>query len=96
MRKEVQILLTLLLFSLTIGTAAAQEDSVALRLNRDFGSGFGARIQGTFSFRVTGPENLVRVIFLIDGDQVGEDSDAPFRLQFRTNSYSPGYMRCRR
>lgn len=90
MRKEVQILLTLLLFSLTIGTAAAQEDSVALRLNRDFGSGFGARIQGTFSFRVTGPENLVRVIFLIDGDQVGEDSDAPFRLQFRTNSYSPG------
>ncbi len=90
MRKGALILLTLLLLSLSISTAAAQEDSVTLRLSRDFGSGFGARIQGTFSFRVTGPDDLVKVIFLIDDETVGEDSDAPYRLQFRTNSYSPG------
>ncbi len=61
-----------------------------LRLSRDFGFGMGANIQGTFSYRVTGPDNLERVIFLLDGEKIGEDTEAPFRLQFRTETYSLG------
>jgi hypothetical protein len=43
-----------------------------------------------FSFRVTGPANLERVVFLIDDQEIGEDTEAPFRLQFRTDNYPTG------
>lgn len=66
------------------------QETISLRLNRDFGFGMGSNIQGTFSFRVSGPDNLERVEFLIDGEIIGEDDTAPFRLQFRTESYALG------
>lgn len=74
-----------------VGTAVAQEsNTLSLSLNRDFGAAFGNNIQGTFSFRVSGPDNLRQVAFYIDDQIVGEDSEAPFRLQFRTNEFSLG------
>lgn len=76
------------------GTLFAQESArLLLRLNRDFGSAFGSRIQGTFSFRVDGPNDLVRVVFLIDGESIGEDDEAPWRSQFRTDDYVDGLHR---
>ena len=73
------------------GTAVAQSDNeLSLRLRRDLGTGIGTSIQGTFSFRVSGPDNLISVIFYIDDQIVGEDSEAPFRLQFKTDEYSLG------
>lgn len=76
------------------GTAVAQANTaLELRLSRDFGAGFGNRIQGTFSFRVSGPANLSRVTFYIDDDVVGEDSEAPFRLQFKTDDFPLGTHR---
>ncbi len=76
---------------LGLGTAVAQtNDTLTLSLSRDFGAGFGSSIQGTFSFRASGPDNLVRVIFYIDDQIVGEDSEAPFRLQFKTENYPLG------
>jgi hypothetical protein len=40
--------------------------------------------------RVAGPEDLSRVVFLLDGESIGEDSVDPFRWQFRTADYATG------
>ncbi len=40
--------------------------------------------------RVTGPENLNRVEFFIDGNRIGEVDQAPFNLRFSTDNYSRG------
>jgi len=69
----------------------AQEDtSLTLKLNRDFGYGLGNQMQGRFSYRVSGPDDLERVVFLLDGESIGEDNEAPFRLQFQTDDYALG------
>ncbi len=69
----------------------AQEDELTLRLSRDFGyGGLGGDIQGTFSYRVEGPADLVRVEFLLDEQVVGEDTEPPFRFQFTTDTYALG------
>jgi hypothetical protein len=70
--------------------ATAQSDPLVLTLSRDFGAGFGLKIQGRFSYRVTGPEDLVRVQFLLDGEPIGEDDTAPFAYQFQTENYADG------
>lgn len=76
---------------LLITTVFAQDEpTFTIRLNRDFGTAIGNRIQGTFSIRVNGPDNLERVIFYIDDQQLGEDIEAPFRLNFNTESFAPG------
>lgn len=63
---------------------------MTLRLRRDFGYGAGTQIRGTFSIRVSGPETLERVVFLLDDAPIGEDIEAPFSWQFRTENYSLG------
>lgn len=91
MRRKV-ILLTLfcLVFA---GKAAAQDEgsSLILHLSRDFGYGSGAEMQGRFSYRVDAPESVVRVEFLLDGDVIGADDEAPFRLAFSTGGYAEGW-----
>jgi hypothetical protein len=81
----------ILLVCWAVPAAAQDEQGLDLRLNRDFGYSSGAgQIQGTFSMRVSGPEDLQRVIFMVDGDSIGEVTGAPFRLQFRTDDYALG------
>ena len=80
-----------LLFLLLPSTASAQEaPELDLSLLRSFGSSLGGSIQGTFTYRVSGPDDLVRVVFLMDGESIGEDSEAPFRWRFTTNSFPVG------
>ncbi len=77
----------LLLFSF----ASAQGEQLQLKLSRDFGySGFGSDIQGMFTMHVSGPQDLARVDFFIDSNQIGEDTQAPFSLQFNTDNYPLG------
>ena len=40
--------------------------------------------------KVTGPEDLTRVIFYIDEQALGEATQAPFQLRFTTDSYPTG------
>jgi DNA-directed RNA polymerase subunit RPC12/RpoP len=89
LRKVIGALLLLVLVA-NLAMAQDEDDGLSLRLNRDFGFGMGANIQGTFSYRVSGPDDLARVVFLLDGEVIGEDTEAPFRLQFRTESYALG------
>jgi len=85
-------LLAVVFLFLTFFSAAAQtEPELSLRLSRIMGySSGGGKMQGTFSMRASGPENLARVVFFIDGQQIGEDVDAPYGLQFSTSAYSLG------
>ncbi len=88
--KRLIYLLFFALLLLPLTAVRAQENSLTLRLSRDFGYGSRAQIRGTFSYRVSGPEDLVRVVFLLDGEPIGEDMEAPFRLQFRTENFPLG------
>jgi len=74
------------------GLAWAQEEfPLKLSLSRDFGYSSGTgQIQGTFSMKVTGPDNLSRVVFLIDDQPMGEITAAPFKVRFKTDSYPLG------
>ncbi len=73
--------------------AYAQDDEeLRLRLNRDFGyaSLNSSQIQGTFSIAVSGPSNLTRVVFHIDGQVLDEVDEPPFSLRFVTDNYALG------
>jgi len=72
-------------------SALAQAQEISLTLSRDWGyGGFDNDIQGTFSMHARGPADLARVEFYIDDVKIGEDMQAPFALQFVTDSYVPG------
>lgn len=83
------ILVAILGYVAPVRAQAVEE--LALSLSRDFGSSFGkGDIQGTFSLKVTGPSNLVKVQFYIDNTILAEDTDSPFMVQFVTDDYTPG------
>ena len=87
-------LILLLLISLALtppAFAQADQEELSLRLSRDFGYSSGAgKIQGAFSMITTSPRNLLRVMFYIDGESIGEVTQAPFRLRFSTGDYPLG------
>jgi hypothetical protein len=90
MRKLQSLLLFFLIFACA-STASAQEDAnLRLTLKRNFGYALGSDIQGTFTIRASGPEDLQRVVFYIDGEPMGEATEPPFELRFHTESYSLG------
>lgn len=84
------LLILLVLFPVA---ALAQEDQpeLTISLRRDFGyGGFGIDIQGLFTIRTTGPDNLEKVSFYLDDQLMAEVSQAPFNYQFRTDDYGLG------
>jgi hypothetical protein len=84
----------LLLFSLAfVSPVLAQSgDTLSLSLRKDMGFSDmgGGRIQGTFSMTASGPANLSKVVFYIDGQAMGEVTQAPFKIQFFTDRYPAG------
>lgn len=83
-------ILTILWFASLPALVQAQAE-LSLRLSKDFGYSSGTgKIQGTFSMKASGPDNLSRVVFYIDGKQIGEVSQSPFNLQFNTDNYAQG------
>jgi hypothetical protein len=85
-------LLVLAGLGITVVPVSAQDTSpLILRLNRDFGYSSGTgKIQGTFSMKVSGPDNLSRVEFQIDGNTIGEATASPFNLRFETGQFDLG------
>lgn len=77
-------------FFLLPSQVLAQSEELYLRLTRDFGYGAGSQIQGKFSLRVSGPDDIVRVDFMIDGEIVHTATEQPFRYQFHTDDYPSG------
>ncbi len=89
MRKILLIVAVLGLF-LFPGAVLAQDEALSLRLTRDWGYGAGNQIQGKFSLRVSGPDDLVIVDFMIDGEVVHTATQEPFNYQFHTDDFPPG------
>ncbi len=86
-----RFLLVLLLSLLLVAPVSGQATELTLSLSRDWGyGGFNGRIQGTFSFHVKGPEDLVAVQFFIDDQLVGADAQSPWRYQFNTDAFALG------
>jgi len=77
---------------LAVIPAAAQEENppLTLSLRKEFGFRGGNQIQGRFSIHVAGPEDIVRVLYLIDDQVVGESDQEPFDFSFNTGIYSLG------
>jgi Zn ribbon nucleic-acid-binding protein len=94
MKKLYSILLTLCLLALTMFSHARAQstDELMLGMSRDFGyAGFNNDIQGLFSLKIKDPPaDLVKVVFLIDSNTMGEDTEAPYNLQYNTDSYPLG------
>jgi hypothetical protein len=85
------ILIPFLVSLIFMSAVSAQSEDLNLILSRDFGSGgFNSDIQGTFSVKASGPANLERVQFFLDETLLGEDTDAPFAIQFITDNYTTG------
>ncbi|MBI3159833.1 MAG: Ig-like domain-containing protein [Chloroflexi bacterium] len=72
--------------------ARGQDESLTLKLNRNWGyGGFGGEIQGTFSVSVEGPDDLTAVRYFIDDVLLGGARQPPdFRVVFVTDDYAPG------
>lgn len=92
MKKIIAAILITILVSLTIiSVVSAQSEELTLSLSRDFGyGGFNGDIQGTFTVKASGPANLERVQFFLDETLLGEDTEAPFAIQFVTDNYPNG------
>ena len=89
---RIAFLLALTVSLLAVSTGFAQTESITLSMSRDWGyGGFNNDIQGLFSMHVSGPETLVRVEFYIDEMMIGEDTEAPFAIQFTTDAYPLGW-----
>jgi hypothetical protein len=84
------LLAVALLLAAAPQAGAQEEPALKLHLGRDFGYGGFGQIQGLFTLSASGPSDLQRVTFRIDGEPMGEDAEAPFKLQFHTDSYPPG------
>jgi len=85
------LVLTLLSLIFTVQAATPQCPELQIGLRRDFGYASGTgKIQGTFTVSASGPTDLKRVIFYLDGQPMGEVQQAPFSLRFSTDSYSLG------
>jgi hypothetical protein len=91
MRKRLLLILAFLVFSSARLAFAQQDAELRLTLRRNFGyaSGMGD-IQGAFTLRASGPADLQRVVFYLDGEQMGEAFGPPFELAFHTDSYPLG------
>jgi len=92
MMTNIRVFLVLLAILGIVTPARAQAvEELEFSISRDFGSSDGTgNIQGTFSMKVTGPSNLVKVRFYIDNTLIAEDTEPPFKVQFVTDNYAPG------
>ncbi|HSB88575.1 MAG TPA: Ig-like domain-containing protein [Anaerolineales bacterium] len=83
-------LLALVLLLFAYGSPARAQAALELDLDRNFGFAWGNQIQGSFTLRAEGPGDLVRVVFLLDGQILGEASKAPFEIPLHTGDFPLG------
>ncbi len=81
----------ILLTGALVDPAFGQEDAeLRLTVRRTLGYRAGDQIQGRFALGVEGPDDLVQVTFLMDGEVMEEDRDSPFEYGFHTGEYTLG------
>ena len=95
MTNKQTLTISVLLFLLTIlnfiSVHAQVDEDFFIRLTKEFGYSSGSgKMQGTFTLGVSKANDLVQVIFYIDGEQLGVATKPPFQLSFRTDDYKLG------
>ncbi len=86
----INFLLTILLFAGSLSPQQQDEQlKISLKRNWGFSSGTG-KIQGTFTIRTSGPDDLAQVVFYLDDQVLGEVNEPPFELRFVTDDYPLG------
>lgn len=92
--KQIASISLIVLIALSVAQNAIAQGELVLSINRDFGyGGFDNKIEGLFSLEAEGPQDLERVDFYIGEELLASIDEAPFRVQFSTNSYAPGEHR---
>jgi len=72
----------------------AQDTTYTVHVRRDFGYGMGSDIQGTFTIRLLGDEEIVdSAAFFIDEVVLYRTDEAPFSYQFSTQEFESGMHR---
>ena len=90
-RVFVAVMSSLLLLVCAAPALAQQpEEELDISIRRDWGFGMGGTIQGRFTLRVDGPEDLVEVYYFLDGELMSAVTEDPFKLQFHTDDYPAG------
>ncbi len=84
------MIICMMFVPISVNAQDDEDNEMVLRLRRRFGYGLAGQMQGTFSIRVDAPEEVARVVFLLDGEQIGQDNQSPFNLQFNTGNYDTG------
>jgi hypothetical protein len=84
------MLIAALLLALTLPPAQGSDGELTLSLGKTFGFAMGGRIQGTFSIRARGPQDILRVAFYLDDQLLAVDEEAPFEAHFSTSDFSLG------
>jgi len=71
--------------------AQTESETLTLSLRRDWGyGGFSGDIQGTFTMRAEGSDDLTRVDFYIDDTMIGSITQPPWNYQLKTDNYALG------
>lgn len=82
--------LGLLVWVALAGIAAAQDSELTLYVRRNFGYGGGSQIQGNFRCEIDGPKDLTSVTYYVDDQVLATTTEAPFTVNFETDSYPHG------
>ncbi len=93
MKQAIRVLMIVIsLMALSAAPVLGQGDQpqLTLGLRREFGYGGFGEIQGNFRLLASGPDDLTRVVFQMDGQTLGEVTAAPWQLRFHTDNFAPG------
>jgi len=84
--------LCIVLLALLPAAASAQSggETLTISLRRTFGYAAGSRVQGRFTLSASGPDDLARVTFTMDGNPLAEVTEPPFQVAFSTGDYALG------
>lgn len=82
-------LLAIVMMAMAPPQVAAQE-TLTFSLTRNFGTGLGSTIEGTFTLVGSGPEAIVGLIVYFNGAEVHEVTGNTISWQFVTSDYPSG------
>ncbi|MHA1905515.1 MAG: hypothetical protein ACXABC_15430 [Candidatus Thorarchaeota archaeon] len=69
---------------------AVGQNTLSLSLDRNVGIGLGSLIQGTFTLRGSGPENITSLTVYFNGEEVHSVTSNSISWQFNTADYPSG------
>jgi hypothetical protein len=95
-KKPYRTLVLIVLISLMFSPAVKAQDEapqITIGLVRNMGyGGFSGEIQGAFTISASSDSELEKVVFYFNDIVLGEDTEAPYKLQFNTEVIEPGQV----